>query len=73
MDSPSYGAIESYEATWEISGKILSIYIQNKDSKLIKISSYKMVEKNGEIIAKGSKPWGRIRLFRKKKYWLKKN
>lgn len=72
MDFPKYGATESFEGTWKSKGDKINIYMSIRDNKQIKVSSYRLVELGGEVIVKGTKPWGRVRIFRKKKYWLKK-
>ena len=67
------GITEWYSGEWKIKGKKLKLYIlPGKRKNKVVISSYKIVKKNGKTIAKGDKPWGRIRLFRKKKNWLSK-
>lgn len=72
LDYPNDGVQESYTGQWKLKGNKLSIYIQKYNSKWIKVSSYKIVEKDGQTIAKGTSPWKRIRIFKKKKYWLMK-
>tara|TARA_R110002096_G_C14112902_1_gene680022 strand:- start:82 stop:432 length:351 start_codon:yes stop_codon:yes gene_type:complete len=65
---PKFDATEFYSGEWKLKLYILRGKMKNKAV----ISSYKIVKKNGKTIAKGDKPWGRIRLFRKKKNWLSK-
>lgn len=73
MDFIEYGAFEAYDGVWSLSRNKITIWIVDSSNNKTKVSSYKLADQDDDIVLKGTKPYGRIRIFRKKKFYLKKS
>lgn len=60
---------EEFHGKWKYKNKRLRLYNNNGSV----ISAYKLKIRKNQIIGTGAKIWGRLRIFPKKKYRLKKD